>query len=101
MTNEGAFTAYLFGGCDVTACRCDPASGDYILEAGSDQICFIVRQASFPITGTAGENAGRACYRLSADGARLLVADDSRGFLENYGSEPLRELSRAKSGESE
>ena len=99
VNNEGAFTAYLFGGCDVTACQCDPASGDYLLTG--DRICFVVRQASFPVTETAGENAGRACYTRSADGTRLVVADDSRGFLENYGSEPLRELSRTQSGEEQ
>ncbi|MCR9143005.1 MAG: SH3 domain-containing protein [bacterium] len=90
---DGTFEANLFGGCDVTACLCGPASGEYRIDDG--RICFDVSAASYEILR---RDTPTACYRLDSRSGRLVAAGDDTGFFENYGSERLTNLERAKDG---
>lgn len=88
IRGDGTFEARLFGGCDVTACQCGPASGEYRIDDG--RICFTVLARDFEIVR---RDEPTACYRLEND--RLVAAGETSGFYENYGSERLTNLKRS------
>lgn len=91
---DGTFEANLFGGCDVTACLCGPATGEYRIEDG--RVCFTVKTNTFEIVR---RDSGPVCYQLKA--GSLVAAQGASAFYENYGSEILTGLKRATDAKSD
>lgn len=90
ILDEGVFEANLFGGCDVTACQCGPAQGEYNITDG--RICFKVTSHTFEIVRN---DRLQSCYQIR-NGSLVAVGDD--GFYENYGSELFTNLVRGTAG---
>lgn len=86
ILDDSVFEANLFGGCDVTACQCGPAQGEYRITDG--RICFKVTSHTFEIVRN---DRSQSCYQIR-NGSLVAVGDG--GFYENYGSELFTNLVR-------